>query len=159
MTLDLQTRIEVGVLDSATVAAAVLEQYIEFAEHSKLPLAVKLETHLVLDEIVSNVVRHNTDSALACTIVVDLRLDESTLYVDVTDDGVPFDPLSATVIMNRDPSQPQAGGFGLILTRRFTEHLAYARDGDKNRLSFRKRVPYRHLRQLVREAASESRRP
>jgi serine/threonine-protein kinase RsbW len=143
-------------LDPRHAATVVLERFEEFAELTELPVTVRLESHLALDEIVANITRHHGGGRLPA-IEIRLAFDDEALFVDVLDDGVPFDPLAATTIIRSDPMASSAGGFGIALTRRFTEQLAYRRENDRNHLSFRKRVPYTRLRRLVSEAARERR--
>ena len=154
----MQTRIVVDAQSPEQATTAVLERYAAFAELAALPVSVRLETHLALDEIVSNIARHNGGGDDAATIEVQLVFEDYMLFVDVMDDGIPFDPLSATVVMPRDPLDSPPGGFGIALTRRFTEQLTYALEGRRNRLSFRKRVPYARIRRLFSEAARERQR-
>jgi anti-sigma regulatory factor (Ser/Thr protein kinase) len=146
-----KTRIVVDVQSPEQATAAVLDGYAAFAEAAALPLSVRLETHLALDEIVSNIARHNGEGDDAATIEVLLAFEDDMLTVDVIDDGIPFDPLSATIALRTDPFNAPPGGFGIALTRRFTEQLTYTFENRRNRLSFRKRVPYARIRRLFTE--------
>jgi anti-sigma regulatory factor (Ser/Thr protein kinase) len=135
--------------DAPGCAAAVLEPYTAFAENLELPLATRLETHLVLDEVVSNIVRHAAPAGRPCRVSVSLELAGEYLHVAITDDGDPFDPM-APVVPHRPPGEAPDGGFGLLLTKRFAERLDYVREGHENRVTFRKRVPYVRIRELLR---------
>jgi anti-sigma regulatory factor (Ser/Thr protein kinase) len=150
----MQAQFVVDAVDAPHAATLVLDRFSAFAELAELPVTVRLETHLALDEIVANIARHNGG---ACPLEIEVRLafDDQALFVDVLDDGLPFDPVAATTIIRSDVSQLPSGGFGIALTRRFTEQLAYAHENNRNHLSFRKRVPYTRLRRLINEAARD----
>src|SRR6202008_2242244 len=52
-------------------------------------------THLALEEILSNVIRHGYEDAGEHEISVRLRVDDGRVELQVEDDGREFDPLSA----------------------------------------------------------------
>jgi anti-sigma regulatory factor (Ser/Thr protein kinase) len=143
----LRARFTVSPDESAGVIAALLDRYHAFAETVQLPVAVKHETHLVLDELVANIIHHAL-AGRGGSISLVMELSGDYLRVELTDDGPPFDPFAPAMSRTREPDAE--GGFGLMLTTRFAEGLTYRNDGRQNRVTFRKRVPYTWLRQLVR---------
>ena len=84
---------------------------------------------LCVEELVGNVLLHGAAGALQVIV------DGPPLRLVVEDDGPAFDP---TVVSG--PSLPTSldearpGGLGLLLTRRYSRGMAYARAGGWNRL-------------------------
>ncbi|MEM0908509.1 MAG: ATP-binding protein [Pseudomonadota bacterium] len=91
---------------------------------------------LVLEELVTNVVRHGTGPNGA-TIAVDLMCDNGTLTGTVSDTAAPFDPLRqkpADTTLSLE--ERDVGGLGIHLVREMTDSLSYSREDGKNRLTF-----------------------
>ena len=94
---------------------------------------------VVLEELVSNLVRHSKDVKLV-TVAAGYRAGVVELVVE--DDGDPFDPLAAP-----DPNpfttlpEAQLGGLGIHLVRQLTNSANYDRVGSgaeaRNRVSVR----------------------
>ncbi len=96
--------------------------------------------HLVLDEIVVNVIRHGFDDDRDHDIVVALAIDEAgVLSIRVEDDGRPFNPLDRpppdlTIPVEERP----IGGLGIFITRQSVDEMSYRRDGGRNILTMTK---------------------
>jgi serine/threonine-protein kinase RsbW len=55
------------------------------------------------------------------------------LYIDITDRGVPFDPLSVPPPdLSEDPAERVTGGLGIFLLRTIVDEMTYHRDQDQN---------------------------
>ena len=87
---------------------------------------------VVLEEVVSNVVRHGHG---ADRITLQAECTGGVLHLSVGDNGPAFDPLAAA-----DPApfttlgEATIGGQGIPLIKRLTQSAHYARDGAFNRL-------------------------
>ncbi len=84
---------------AAVEARAGLRTEIRIEGERRLPLAVEEELFHIAQEILNNVVKH----ARASRVAVALRFDEETVRLEVSDDGVGFDPRDARA----------SGGMGL----------------------------------------------
>lgn len=88
---------------------------------------------VVLEELVSNVVRH-AEGAQSLTVAA--RCDGETLHLRIEDDGVAFNPLTRP-----DPAPYTSledaipGGQGIPLIKRLSRCVSYEREGERNRLS------------------------
>jgi len=93
---------------------------------------------LVLDELVSNVIRHGMGSEGDGSIDIRLeRVAAPALSVEVSDEGAPFDPSEATPPDLELPlEQRSGGGMGLALVRELTSDLSYRRVDGRNVISF-----------------------
>jgi serine/threonine-protein kinase RsbW len=93
-------------------------------------MANRLE--LAVEEWVVNVCEH-AYGGRGGTIEVVLRKERGQLFVEITDEGTPFDPLKAPEPNLTAPlDQRQPGGLGLLLIRRMTDGVSYARVGGRN---------------------------
>jgi len=94
---------------------------------------------LVLDELVSNVIRHGLKDNGEHFIEVNLHCDRRDLTLEVEDDGVPFNPLDAPIPDITLPiEERRVGGLGIHLVRQFMDTLAYERRGERNYLLMKK---------------------
>lgn len=119
-------------LPAELARAAELAAWVEEAVTAwNLPPARAHALHLCAEEIFANIAMH----AAPAEVTVTLEGDAAGQRLSFTDDGPPFDPTTA-------PPPPPAtdfddigiGGRGLLLVRRFAGTMAYAREGDRNRL-------------------------
>ena len=59
------------------------------------------------------------------------------LVIQVSDRGVPFDPLSVPPPdLSQDINSRQAGGLGIFIVRQLADELKYVWDGKRNILTF-----------------------
>ena len=102
---------------------------------------VEFQIDLVLDELVSNVIRHGLNGDEEHFIEVKLYRDGRDLTLEVEDDGVPFNPLNAPVPdINLPIEERRIGGLGIHLVRQLMDSLAYERRGERNYLLMKKRL-------------------
>jgi serine/threonine-protein kinase RsbW len=108
------------------------------------PVRTLLESHavgeraaytvkLVLEEMVSNVIRHGYDDAGGHEIGVRVAVAPEAVTVRIVDDARPFDPLDAP-----RPKCPgriediRAGGLGIHMVREMVDDLTYQRHEGRN---------------------------
>ena len=97
--------------------------------------------HVVLDEVLSNTIRHGLGGAEAHEIVVTLQLAGGEITVEVEDDGVAYDPTQAPVpVLSGTLAERTEGGLGVAFLRGLTSGIEYYRVGGRNRLVLRRRV-------------------
>jgi serine/threonine-protein kinase RsbW len=120
----------------------LLDRFEEFGRVRRIPVAIRRDGHLALDEIVSNIIRHGSGSKGSCRISVDVTFDRGWLSIEVVDDGRPFDPVAAAMrkargsVLNR-PS----GGLGIRLVKGLMDKMEYSRRGGQNRLRMKRGGP------------------
>jgi anti-sigma regulatory factor (Ser/Thr protein kinase) len=91
---------------------------------------------LVLTEIVTNIIDSAFPDGGAHTIEVSLRSEGELISIEVVDRGVAFDPVAAkpaALALRLEDASP--GGLGLRIVQRYSDSLAYERDGERNRLT------------------------
>lgn len=97
---------------------------------------------LAVDEACSNTILYGYPGGEAGTIVITCTVDDETVRVTITDDGVAFDPLTAPAPHLDIPAEERPiGGLGIHFIRTVMDSVAYARKDGKNVLSMEKRRP------------------
>ena len=88
---------------------------------------------IVMDEIVSNIVRCSGASAFT------IRLDQTSegLEMVFADDGAAFDPTTdaATPDITAAAADRGIGGLGIFMVKKMAKSVAYRREGDRNVLT------------------------
>lgn len=91
----------------------------EWMSAQQLPDEAVLRMRVIAEELMSNLVRHNTPKVASDMAQVRLTLLPSELRFELTDSCVPFDPIA-----NKDK------GYGLMITNGAADGLTYEqRDG------------------------------
>ena len=85
-------RVSVGA--DADGVGKVSAAFAEFAETHGVPAGVRRSVNVALDELLANERAYGMAGRDACSVTVEVELDEDRLTVTVTDDGPPFDPFS-----------------------------------------------------------------
>lgn len=113
-----------------------------------LPLPQALRLQLAAEEALLNIIAHGyADAAGEPYVQADFWLCEGEVTLELEDAGAAFNPLQPPSVPAPDTAlaERQAGGWGLVMLRRFTDAVSYERRGAKNIL----RMTWR------REAAKE----
>lgn len=122
--------------------ARVPELVADFAAAHDLSAKVVHDLNVVLDEVLSNIIRHGYSDDKRHEIELHLSVANGVLEVQIEDDGSPFNPLSVPVPNLSAPlSERPIGGLGIHLIRNFMSEVAYARVGERNQLVLRKILP------------------
>jgi len=112
-----------------------------FGVEQHLPDDTLINVNLVLDEVVSNVIKYGRAGTAAGAIDVSLVLEGGRLTIDVSDDGIAFNPLEATPPdLDLPITDRPIGGLGIHIVKALTETAAYRREHERNHLSMTMRV-------------------
>jgi serine/threonine-protein kinase RsbW len=89
--------------------------------------------NLVLEEVVSNIIRHGYRGREDGEVSLALGFAPEAITVTVEDQGTPFNPLG---LPDPDLTVPleerEVGGLGVYLVRKLTDELDYRSEGGKN---------------------------
>ncbi len=97
--------------------------------------------HIVLDEILSNSIRHGLAGAASHAIAVTLELAVGEIVIEVEDDGVAYDPTQAPApVLTGTLEERTEGGLGVTFVRALTDAIEYRRIDGRNRLVLRRRI-------------------
>ncbi|HOI13979.1 MAG TPA: ATP-binding protein [Methanoculleus sp.] len=97
---------------------------------------------LAVDEACSNTILYGYPGREPGTITIACIVDNDAVRVTITDDGVPFDPLTAPPPLLDIPVEERPiGGLGIHFIRTVTDSVTYTREGERNVLSMEKKRP------------------
>ncbi len=115
--------------DPSDAIVAMIDQARDFAASADLDAQLIGRLSVIVEELVSNIVRHgNYDHSV--TIELALRRAGPALEISIRDDSAPFDPTQANDFAGPDPVS--GGGVGLELVRRMASKYDYVRENDRN---------------------------
>jgi len=105
-----------------------------------IPLSKKRQILVIVEELFSNIVRFAYADQLEHIIELKMKKNESSLEIEIIDDGMAFNPLEHDKDPLHDPALSATGGMGLTLVKTFSNKMEYRRAGDKNHLFIEKRI-------------------
>jgi len=115
------------------------EELEDWCHEQSISEDIAFQLDLVLDEMVSNVIRHGIKDSGQHIIQVNLHRDGQQLTLEIEDDGVPFNPFDAPVPDITKPiEERRPGGLGVFLVRQMMDSLDYERRNGKNYLLIKK---------------------
>jgi anti-anti-sigma factor len=107
-----------------------------------VPAAIVHDCSLVAEEVLTNVARHAYGGDAGRRTDIEVRLPGDEIQIRFADTGPPFNPLApGTPDGGAAPGPPGPGGLGLALVKHLAEGCTYAREGDSNILTVRRRRP------------------
>jgi anti-sigma regulatory factor (Ser/Thr protein kinase) len=118
----------------------VVERFSEFANFHKLPRRVLNFMHVAMDEVVSNVLKFAWDDQRSHDIDLHVRLIDTTVEMEIVDDGKPFNMLDyEDPVVSQSLDEKELGGLGIYLVKKLMSSQDYKRVGDRNHLTLRMR--------------------
>ncbi len=113
--------------------AAINEKFEPFAEEFEIPRPITMKFNIVFDELLKNVISYAYRDDEEHNIEIRMERVGKRLTVVITDDGVPFNPLSvATPRTDLALEDREASGMGIHLVRNLVDDVSYQRRIDKN---------------------------
>jgi sigma-B regulation protein RsbU (phosphoserine phosphatase) len=121
--------------------AAVNETFGAFAKEFGIPATIAMKFNVIFNELLNNIVTYAYSDDDEHDIEVRMELAGKRLTVTITDDGVPFNPLSAEA-PDTDVSLEarEIGGLGIHLVRNLIDDVSYNRRIDKNVITLMKHL-------------------
>ena len=99
------------------------------------------DLRLVLDESVSNVIRHGYADRDPHEIRIRVRLENREIALEIEDDARPYDPRKAPQPdLSRPIEERPRGGLGVHLMRQLMHGVEYRREGGRNHLRMTRRL-------------------
>ena len=106
----------------------------QFLENNHVDEHAVAGVELIIEEAVTNTIRHGYDDGEAHQIDIDLQIDPGEVQVLIVDDGRPFDPMEADALLLPETlDDAQVGGLGLLMIRNTASSMAYERRDGFNR--------------------------
>lgn len=113
--------------------AAKVEQ---LGEDGSWPPRLVYLVNLTLEELGLNALTHGREHGLD-ELSISIRSDTESVFIEMVDNGAPFDPLTDAPIPDPDApleSRP-VGGLGIYLIRNMVDEIHYKRGDDRNCLT------------------------
>ena len=109
-----------------------------FMESHHLPIEIVYKVHLIIEEVLTNIIKYAFKDTIKHDIKIELILKENELVLEFEDDGEEFDPLAAPVPKNRESiSESVVGGLGIHLVKQMVDGIEYRRYNGRNILRAR----------------------
>lgn len=106
-----------------------------------LPPALVFDLYVVLDEVLSNILKYGYDDDAAHQIRVKLSASDAVVAIAIVDDGREYDPFASPA---PDPALRLAerplGGLGLHFVRSLMDEVKYRRENNRNHLFLNKKI-------------------
>ncbi|HNX00245.1 MAG TPA: ATP-binding protein [Candidatus Cloacimonadota bacterium] len=99
----------------------------------RLPSRVSAQLSLVMDELLSNIIRYAFEDDSEHQIEINLELLGNKVVVEVVDDGIEFNPmLYPEPDLNPNLSERKIGGLGIHIIKKMTHEFTYERENGHN---------------------------
>ena len=115
--------------------STVLDALEAFGDENGVAPQQIMRLNLVLDELITNTVSYGFPNGRSGTIHLSVELVDGTVNVELSDNGVAFNPAEApSPERSGGVEEREIGGLGLKLVRSYAKRLDYRRDGAFNHL-------------------------
>ena len=105
-----------------------------------IPDSEMRQIRLIIEEIFSNVIRYAFSDSQEHLVHVQLKKVDNEITIQITDDGIPFNPLEYNQGVITDPASSVDGGMGLTLIKTFSNSITYERVDSHNQLLITKKI-------------------
>jgi anti-sigma regulatory factor (Ser/Thr protein kinase) len=113
-----------------------------FCKQTHIPASASRAMRLVLEEILSNIVKYAYAASKAGSIDLELRYCDHEFSAVVEDSGKPFNPLLFSTRKSTGPLQHRKpGGLGILFVKNLVDSAAYGRQDGRNRLTLTIAIP------------------
>lgn len=121
------------------------EKMEELAKEWELPQALTMNMILVIEEALTNIIFYAFPDNDKHEIKVSITLSKPVLTIKITDNGIPFNPLSQPLPdITLSAGERPVGGLGIFLISRIMDKMHYTRHKNQNILTLNKSIGYEH---------------
>jgi anti-sigma regulatory factor (Ser/Thr protein kinase) len=130
-----------AMIESCAVVTAFIDRELEKAG---CPVKAMMQINIAMDEIITNIASYAyAEKGGQGNLTVHYRYnpEEDTAEITFTDEGEPFDPLSAAEPdVTLSAEEREVGGLGIFLVRKTMDGVEYRREDGMNVLTIRKKL-------------------
>ncbi len=113
----------------------------KLAQNWKLSPALAMNINLAIEEAFSNIVFYAYKDKDKHEIKISVSLNNKRLTIEITDDGIPFNPLSQKPPDTALPADERPiGGLGIFLISQIMDEMHYDRKENRNILTLNKSI-------------------
>ena len=126
-------RLRLRVPGSTDGITRAIEAFDAFRGEHAVAVAAPWQIQLALDELLSNIVKYAYADRGTGVIDLTYEIVGGECRVSITDDGAPYDPMSAPAADTTSPLESRdPGGLGVFLVRQLMDRVEYARKDGRN---------------------------
>jgi sigma-B regulation protein RsbU (phosphoserine phosphatase) len=119
----------------------VIEQFDNFAEKHEIPVEVSRRMKIVFDELLNNIISYAYPDGGEHEIIVKFELFGDRLTIVISDDGIPFNPVSSEAPdTDLALEHREEGGMGIHLVHKMMDKVSYQRRIDRNTITLLKKL-------------------
>ena len=132
----MSAKLSLKVKPSASELDKIFAEVESLAERENWSSTLVYRVNLVLEEIVLNTIDHGHHNDLQDIDII-LTSEKDALTIEITDNGLPFDPRNAGLNHSLDAplEERPIGGLGLYLVNTLMDKLHYKREEGRNHLT------------------------
>jgi anti-sigma regulatory factor (Ser/Thr protein kinase) len=129
------------VIENKIAEIPVLAEKIDdLASEWDLSPALAMNINLVIEEAISNIIFYAFNDKAKHEIKISISINNKKLVIEITDDGIPFDPLSlAEPDITLPAEERPIGGLGIFLITQLMDEVNYKRQKNRNLLTLIKK--------------------
>ena len=121
---------------------AMAKEIQELAEKWQLSQELAMNINLVIEEAITNIIFYAFPDNGKHEIKVSVMLSNHLLTIKITDNGIPFNPLSQQQPDITLPAEERpVGGLGIFLISQIMDKMHYTRHNNQNILELNKGIP------------------
>ena len=133
--------LQFSVVNDLREIAVAADKIEEFCSVKGIPPATAYAVNLSVDELLTNTISYGYEDSEEHRIDLMIRLDGDRLAIEISDDGVAFEPDSAEEPDTDAPIEDRPiGGLGIFLTRQMMDSFDYRRDEGRNIVTLTKKT-------------------
>ena len=137
----MSTKFDIALRNDISEVTRVLDALETFSKENDIPSKKAFQLQLVLDELITNIISYGSAGRTNSDIRLSIEIEKGVLIGDLTDNGLPFNPLESELPeFSADIQERQVGGVGLKLVRTYVDELEYRHEGGFNRLRLKMRL-------------------
>jgi len=125
-------QIDISITAELAEITRVADRVESFGRDQRIPSHAVNDMNVVLDEVISNIVRYGGEAARAHPIEIRLGRTGDRFFAEVRDHGTAFDPVAYVVPTPRRDSQRAPGNLGLLFMRALMDEVRYKRENQCN---------------------------
>ncbi len=126
-------RFETTVANDLTAISGLMDAVDDYLKRSEVSARVGTAVKVVVEESLSNIIRHGFEGEQRHDIRVGLGVDPSEIAIRLEDDGKPFNPLTVPrQATSQPPDELIEAGLGMHLVRNMTRAMSYRWQDGKN---------------------------
>ena len=133
--------LQFSVVNDLREIAVAADKIDEFCSVHGIPPATAYAVNLSVDELLTNTISYGYEDSEEHRIDLMIRLDGDMLAVEISDEGVAFEPDSADAPDVDAPiDERPIGGLGIFLARQMMDSFDYRRDEGRNMVTLSKKT-------------------